>query len=143
MAYGQMPRSAVGLRVGGSVDLIYEYHHRATRHWQFALSLPNYDGVSLSGIHYWRLKQWKWSPDGCDWFLDAGVGPTVGVYHFDDTGFLVGAVGACAMGCRFKRVPISLAIDYKPVVGAVVGGSEKGFFTPGLWNFGLVATYHF
>ena len=62
---------------------------------------------------------------------------------FDNAGFLIGVAGSCAFGCLFKSVPISIDVDYRPVIGAVAGGGDKGFFTPGFWNFGLAVAYHF
>ena len=64
-------------------------------------------------------------------------------FDFDDSGFLLGLAGSCAFGCHFKNDPISLEVDYRPVVGAVIGGGHDGFFDPGFWNFGLSVKFHF
>ena len=29
------------------------------------------------------------------------------------------------------------------MIGAVAGGDKKGFYKPGLWNFGLAVKFHF
>ena len=79
----------------------------------------------------------------CDWYLNAGVGGALGLYDFDDSGFLLGLAGSCAFGCHFKNAPISLEVDYRPVIGAVIGGGHDGFFDPGFWNFGLSVKFHF
>ena len=134
---------AVGLRFGGSVELIYQREVSAANFWQYTLAVPNYNGISVTGIYNWRCLEWDWTPQTCDWYLNAGVGGAVGVYNFDKAGFLAGVAGSCAFGCKFKKAPISLEVDYRPVVGVVVGGADKGFFTPGLWNFGLSVKYHF
>ena len=78
-----------------------------------------------------------------DWYLNAGVGGALGLYDFDDSGFLLGLAGSCAFGCHFKNAPISLEVDYRPVIGAVIGGGHDGFFDPGFWNFGLSVKFHF
>jgi len=57
--------------------------------------------------------------------------------------FLLGLAGSCAFGCHFKNAPISLEVDYRPVIGAVIGGGHDGFFDPGFWNFGLSVKFHF
>ena len=62
---------------------------------------------------------------------------------FDDSDSRLGAYGSCAFGCHFKNDPISLEVDYRPVVGAVIGGGHDGFFDPGFWNFGLSVKFHF
>ena len=110
---------------------------------QFTLAIPNYEGLSLTGIYNWRCCQWDWTPRTCDWYLNAGVGGALGFYDFDDSGLLFGVAGSCAFGCQFKKVPISLEVDYRPVIGTVIGGYSEGFFTPGFWNFGLAVAFHF
>ena len=134
---------AVGLRFGGSVELLYQHELTKSNFLQFTLAVPNYDGLSVSGIYNWRCCKWDWTPQTCDWYLNAGVGAAVGIYNFKSTGFLAGGAGSCAFGCQFKRTPISLEVDYRPVVGVVAGGADKGFFAPGMWNFGLSVKYHF
>ena len=97
----------------------------------------------MTGIYNWRCCQWDWTPRTCDWYLNAGVGGALGFYDFDDSGLLFGVAGSCAFGCQFKKVPISLEVDYRPVIGTVIGGYSEGFFTPGFWNFGLAVAFHF
>lgn len=134
---------AVGLRFGGSAELLYQRELSATNFAQFTLAMPNYDGISVTGIYNWRCYEWDWTPRTCVWYLNAGVGAALGAYNFDDTGLLLGVAGSCAFGCKFKNAPISLEVDYRPVIGAVFGGGDKGFFTPGTWNFGFAVKYHF
>lgn len=135
---------AVGLRAGGSIELLYERDLSADRFLQFTLAFPNYDGIAVTGLYNWRCCEWTdWTPRTCDWYLNAGAGAALGAYKFKDAGFLVGAVGSVAFGCRFRHTPISLEVDYRPMIGAVAGGDEKGFYKPGLWNFGLAVKFHF
>lgn len=135
--------NAVGLRFGGSAELLYQRDLSRTNFLQFTLAIPDYDGFAVTGLYNWRLCQWDWTPETCDWHLNAGVGGALGMYNFDKAGFMLGVTGSCAFGCQFKSVPISIDIDYRPVLGAVIGGNSKGFFKPGLWNFGLAVAYHF
>ncbi len=135
---------AVGLRAGGSIELLYERDLSADRFLQFTLAFPNYDGIAVTGLYNWRCCKWTdWTPRTCVWYLNAGVGAALGAYKFKDAGFLVGAVGSVAFGCRFRHTPISLEVDYRPMIGAVAGGDKKGFYKPGLWNFGLAVKFHF
>ena len=108
-------KNAVGLRLGDGVEFLYQRD----------------------------LSSRNWTPRTCDWYLNAGVGGALGLYDFDDSGFLLGLAGSCAFGCHFKNAPISLEVDYRPVIGAVIGGGHDGFFDPGFWNFGLSVKFHF
>lgn len=135
--------NAVGLRIGAGAELLYQRQLSAENYLQFTVAFPNFDGMTVTGTYNWRCCEWNWTPQTCDWHLDAGVGGALGMYGFDDAGFLVGAVGSCAFGCQFKSVPISIDVDYRPVIGIVSGGGDSGFFTPGFWNFGLSVAYHF
>lgn len=110
---------------------------------QFSLAFPHFDGLSATGIYNWKCCRWNWTPQTCDWYLNAGVGGALGLYDFEDSGFLVGIAGSCAFGCHFKNAPVSLEVDYRPIVGAVIGGGHDGFYEPGFWNFGLVVKFHF
>lgn len=103
----------------------------------------SFEGLSVTGIYNWRCCRWNWTPQTCDWYLNVGVGGALGLYDFDDSGFLLGVAGSCAFGCHFKNAPISLEVDYRPVIGAVIGGGHDGFFDPGFWNFGLSVKFHF
>ena len=154
---------AVGVRFGGSVELFYQHELSADNFLRFSVAVPNFDGVALTGTYNWHCCEWTdWTPKTCNWYLDAGVGGALGVDHFKKSwvlfldedgeldakresrpGFMAGVVGSVAFGCRFKNAPISLEVDYRPVIGVVAGGSEKGFFGPGLWNFGVGVKFHF
>lgn len=140
---GAQEKNAIGLRFGAGAELLYQRNLSSENFLQFTLSFPDYDGISATGIYNWRCCQWDWTPQTCDWYLNAGVGGALGAYDFKNSGFLLGIAGSCAFGCKFKSVPISLDINYRPIVGAVIGGGSKGFFTPGFWNFGLAAAFHF
>lgn len=139
----QAQENAAGLRIGAGFELLYQRQMSAENYLRFTAAFPNFDGFTVTGSYNWRCYEWDWTPETCDWHLDAGAGAAFGVYGLDDAGVLVGAMGTCAFGCQFKEVPISIDIDYRPVLGFVAGGGDKGFFTPGLWNFGLSVAYHF
>ena len=140
----QAQNHAVGIRFGGSVEFLYQHELSADNFLRFTVAVPDYDGVALTGTYNWHCFEWTdWTPKTCNWYLDAGVGGALGIYNFKSTGLLAGLVGSAAFGCHFKAAPISLEVDYRPVFGVVAGGVDKGFFKPGLWNFGLAVKFHF
>lgn len=135
---------AVGLRFGGSAELLYERDLSADNFLQVTLAFPNYEGIAVTGLYNWRCCEWEdWTPKCGVWYLNAGVGGALGAYKFDDTGFLMGVVGSVAFGCRFAHAPISLEVDYRPMLATVAGGEHKGYYKPGFWNFGLAVKFHF
>ena len=136
-------KNAVGLRLGDGVEFLYQRDLSSRNFLQFTLATPHFEGLSVTGIYNWRCCRWNWTPRTRDWYLNAGVGGALGLYDFDDSGFLLGVAGSCAFGCHFKNAPISLEVDYRPVIGAVIGGGHDGFFDPGFWNFGLSVKFHF
>ena len=143
LSFANAQKNAVGFRFGGGAEFLYQRDLSTKNFLQFTLAIPNYEGLSLTGIYNWRCCQWDWTPRTCDWYLNAGVGGALGFYDFDDSGLLFGVAGSCAFGCQFKKVPISLEVDYRPVIGTGIGGYSEGFFTPGFWNFGLAVAFHF
>ncbi len=132
-------KNAVGLRLGGGAELLYQRDLTQKNFLQFTLNVPDWNGFAATGLYNWRCCEWNWTPKTCDWHLNAGVGAAIGVYNFNDAGLFLGAVGSCSFGCEFKRVPISIDIDYRPTIGI----ANSDFFTPGFWNFGLAVAYHF
>lgn len=135
-------KNAVGLRLGDGVEFLYQCDLSSRNFLQFTLATPHFEGLSVTGIYNWRCCRWNWTPQTCDWYLNVGVGGALGLYDFDDSGFLLGVAGSCAFGCHFKNAPISLEVDYRPVIGAVIGGGHDGFFDPGFWNFGLSVKFY-
>ena len=117
LSFANAQKNAVGFRFGGGAEFLYQRDLSTKNFLQFTLAIPNYEGLSLTGIYNWRCCQWDWTPRTCDWYLNAGVGGALGFYDFDDSGLLFGVAGSCAFGCQFKKVPISLEVDYRPVIG--------------------------
>ena len=86
--------NALGLRFGDGVELLYQRDLTQKNFLQFTLAVPHFEGLSVTGIYNWRCCQWNWTPKTCDWYLNAGVGGALGLYDFDDSGFLVGVAGS-------------------------------------------------
>ena len=73
----------------------------------------------------------------------AVVGGAVGGLSCPDyDGFLFGPAADLGFGITFRGAPVTLGLDYRPVVAFVVGGNS-GVVTQGFWNFGLTLTYRF
>ena len=100
-------KNAVGLRLGDGVEFLYQCDLSSRNFLQFTLATPHFEGLSVTGIYNWRCCRWNWTPQTCDWYLNVGVGGALGLYDFDDSGFLLGVAGSCAFGCHFKNAPIS------------------------------------
>ena len=159
---------SVGVRAGSGFQAVgqYSFNQKNYVEARFGLNLVPGAAADLTGLYNWRLVQWDWTPEAGTWFLDAGVGASVGgnrVYAY------FGAAGMARFGFNFRKVPISLSIDYTPVLGPAfnknyVGdydGAEAGyapvdtraaanrikphteFFWGGLWNSGITFTYTF
>ena len=96
-------KNAVGLRLGDGVEFLYQRDLSSRDFLQFTLATPHFEGLSVTGIYNWRCCRWNWTPRTCDWYLNAGVGGALGLYDFDDSGFLLGLAGSCAFGCHFKN----------------------------------------
>ena len=155
---------AVGGRVGAGVQAVGQYSLNQENYIEarFGLNLVPGAAADLTGLYNWRLCKWtNWTPKVGNWFLDAGVGASVGGAR----GYAyLGATGMVRFGIKFRKAPVSLSIDYSPVIGLdfIYGGggniydgeagvvtragggrTSVGFFGAGLWNTGITCTYHF
>ena len=151
---------SVGARVGSGFQAVGQYSLNSKNYVEarFGLYLVPGAAADLTGLYNWHLFDWNWTPSAGTWFFDAGVGAGVGgakQYAY------VGAAGMARFGFKFRKVPISLSIDYSPVLGLdfaygfnkgsdylgdteVSGkGTYVGFHRAGLWNTGLTFTYTF
>lgn len=157
---------AVGLRVGSGLQAQGEYSYADNRYVEARFGMGWFGGLSadFTALHNWRVANWDWTPGAGTWFLDAGCGLNIGghPYREDYYGVVIkgsyayfGVAGQVKFGLKFKKVPIRLAIDYTPVIGAEVASakakvegevykeSASGFHGGGLGNFGISATYCF
>ncbi len=160
---------SVGLRVGSGLQADAEcfYGEKTYVEGRFGMAWLGGITADFTALHNWNCCNWDWTPSTGDWFLDAGVGLNIG----GAKRFVYGGVaGQVKFGIKFKEVPIRLSIDYTPVLGVegwYMTGKEKkivkqandflgdiesdakiptggaGFFTNGLANFGISATYCF
>ena len=156
---------SVGLRVNGGAQAVAECFYAGDKYVEGRLGLGIFGGLGadFTVLHKWNCCNWDWTPKAGAWFLDAGIGANVGG---NGGGIYAGVAGGVKFGIKFNKVPIRLALDYTPVVGAhityahttttvetddagvetkvkVHTPSKFGIHTPGFWNFALSATYCF
>ncbi len=144
--WAQRTPHALGLHFGGAtVDLEYQYHFSQRNFLDVTAGVFNFgDGFSASAIYNWNIREWSnWTPRGGTWKLWGGVGGAVGgLSNHDHEGFLFGPTADLGFGITFKGAPVTLGLDYRPII-AIVVGNDSGIVTQGFWNFGLTATYRF
>ena len=161
---------SAGLRVGSGLQADAECFYAGDKYVEARLGLGWIDGIGadFTVLHNWNCFNWDWTPSVGQWFFDAGVGANLGGNRH---GLSVGVAGQAKFGIKFNKVPIRLAIDVTPSIGiwhaygqkVVVeyplfddagqqvgvetqtyrSKSHTGFYSSGLLNFGISATYCF
>ena len=58
LSFVEAQKNAVGLRLGGGAEFLYQRDMSTKNFLQFTLAIPNYEGLSLTGIYNWRCCQW-------------------------------------------------------------------------------------
>lgn len=146
-AAAQRTPHAIGLHIGGStIDAEYQYHFNDRNFLDVTAGVFDLgDGFSAQVLYNWNLKHWKqWTPNFATWKVYAGVGGGFGYY--DDDGpdyddFFLGPVGMLGFGFTLRSCPLTVAVDYRPMVAFAPGdGSVIG---RGFRNIGLTITYRF
>lgn len=145
-AQAQTTRHAIGTHFGGStIDFEYQYHFSKRNFLDltagvFGLS----DGFAFQALYNWNFKQWgNWTPNFATWKLWGGVGGGVGHYeHGEYDGAFIGPVGTIGFGFTIKDVPLTIGVDYRPMVAFNLGQGD-GIIDHGFCNFGMTITYRF
>lgn len=154
---------AAGLRATYGVQAVGEYFYSSDKYVEGRLGLFGGLAADFTALHQWNCCNWDWTPSVGKWYLDAGVGASLG----GSRGFMYGGVtGDVKFGIKFNKVPIRLAVDVTPSFGPcfalpytemvevpnTAGGVDKvkvkyggaaGFYANGLLNLGISATYCF
>ena len=145
-ASAQKTPHAIGAHFGGStLDLEYQYHFSNKNFLAIDAGVFDIDdGFSLQGIYNWNIKQWgNWTPRFGTWKLWGGFGAGVGIYDAgDDTNFFFGPVGNFGFGFTLKVCPLSVGLDYRPMV-AFDCGDDFSIIDHGFRNIGLTLSYRF
>ena len=115
---------SVGLRAGTGLQAVAECFYAGDKYFEGRLGAGLLDGwgADFTVLHNWNCCNWDWTPSAGDWYLDAGVGANVGGHG---KAFWCGVVGQAKFGIKFKEVPIRLAVDVSPSIGAVNKEKER------------------
>lgn len=144
-AGAQQTNHAVGVHVGGStVDVEYQYHFSPKNFLDVTAGVFDLgDGFSLQGVYNWNLKQWpEWTPRFATWKCWGGFGGGLGFFDDDHSGMLLGPVGTLGFGFTLKDVPLTIGLDYRPMLAFVIG-DDFDVLGAGFRNIGLTITYRF
>jgi len=146
LARAQSTPHAIGAHFGGStIDLEYQYHFSGKNFLDVTAGIFNIDdGFALQGVYNWNI--WKskgWTPRFGDWKFWGGFGAGIGYYDYDgDSGLFLGPEGTVGFGFTLKVCPLTVGLDYRPMVAIQIGGNS-GICDMGFRNIGLTATYRF
>ena len=145
-AYAQRTPHAIGIHFGGSTeDIEYQYHFNKQNFLDITVGFFDFDkGFSAQGLYNYNLKSWTdWTPGVATWKFWGGYGVGVGVYDdHDNTDLFLGPVGTLGFGLTFTDVPITLGVDYRPMVALNLGDGCR-ILNQGFHNIGLTLTYRF
>lgn len=146
-ASAQRTPHAIGFHAGGAtVDLEYQYHYNNKNFLDVTAGIFNIDeGFALQAVYNWNIAQFPdWTPRFATWKLWGGVGAGLGFYDAgdDDDGFFVGPVGTLGFGFTLKSIPLTIGIDYRPMLALNIGNGCD-IISAGFHNVGLTMTYRF
>ena len=139
----------LGARVGSGFQAQAEYSYNGSNYIEarFGMGWASLAGAlsaDFTALHNWNVCTMDWTPSAGKWFFDAGVGLNVGGReHYA----YVGVAGMARLGFEFNSAPVSLSLDYTPVIGPGIGygggHSSAGFRDIGFANLGITCTYNF
>jgi hypothetical protein len=137
---------SVGGRLGSGFQAVGTYAYNGSDYLEARFGAAWLGGVSadFTVLHNWQICTMDWTPSAGRWFFDAGVGLNVGGAQ----GYAyVGVAGMARLGIKFNDAPVSLSVDYTPVIGPSIsyggGHSSAAFRGLGFANFGITCTYNF
>ena len=138
---------SVGGRIGSGFQAVGQYGYNQNSYIEGRFGAGWLDsGVTadFTALHNWKVCTMDWTPRAGEWFFDAGVGLNIGgESHYA----YLGVAGMARLGFKFYDAPVSLSVDYTPVIGPAIayggGQSYAGFRDIGFANFGLTCTYNF
>ncbi|MBR5864832.1 MAG: hypothetical protein IKY89_01020 [Alistipes sp.] len=137
---------AVGARVGSGLQAVGQYGYNANNYVEARLGAcwldTKHGGITADAtvLHNWKIYTMDWTPSAGEWFFDAGVGLSGGGdrYH----GY-VGIAGMARLGFTFYEVPLSISVDYTPVIGPNFSKVHTDLHNMGFANLGITCTYNF
>lgn len=145
-ASAQRTKHALGAHFGGStMDLEYQFHFNDRNFLDVTAGVFDLgDGLTAQVVYNWNIRQWSnWTPRFATWKLWGGVGGGLGLYdHGKHDGMMLGPVGTLGFGFTPNDIPLTIGIDYRPMVAFVLG-DNSGLINSGFRNVGLTLTYRF
>ena len=130
----------IGLRLGYSPSIDFKWNNSVKNSWEFNLAFPVFDGVSASAAYEWNWPIGSQGYSGQGWNAYAGPAVGLGFWGFNNGGFMFGVGGMGGIEYKFK-IPLALAVDYKPMFTFVTGGYGIGLW--GFYDFALSIRYAF
>ncbi len=144
--HAQRTPHAIGAHFGGStIDLEYQYHFNNRNFLDATAGIFDLDeGFCAQVVYNWNIRQWAdWTPRFATWKFWGGFGGGIGAYDDGDgSGLFLGPVGMLGFGFTLKDVPLTLGLDYRPMV-AVNFGHGDAILDSGFKNIGISLTYRF
>lgn len=151
-AMAQRTPHAFGAHFGGStLDLEYQYHFNQKNFLDVTAGVFDLDdGFCGQAVYNWNIKQWaNWTPNFATWKFWGGFGGGIGFYdgcdndHHDcGDGMFFGPVGTLGFGFTLKSVPLTLGLDYRPMIAFNVG-DDFDILDKGFRNIGFTMTFRF
>lgn len=137
----------VGGRLGSGFQAVGQYTLNNDNYVEGRFGAGWLDGAvtaDFTALYNWHIYDMDWTPSVGTWFFDAGVGLNIGGReHYA----YLGVAGMARLGITFNDAPVSLSVDYTPVVGPEIGygggHSNATFRGMGFANFGITCTYNF
>ncbi len=135
-------KNSLGLRVGNGAEIQYDRNFESGNVLRSTVGLFDFNGSFFATCIYdWECFNWSdWTPKAGDWFFHAGGGAAVGYCNSKSKGtdFSIGVSGNAVFGIKFKKVPFTLAVDYRPTLFLL-----NDRWGDGLLSCGLSCVYRF
>lgn len=144
VASAQNYNYGIGLRLGPSPSIDFKWNNSPKNSWEFNLNFPDFRGLSASAAYEWNWPIGSQGYNGEGFNGYAGPQATVGFYGLGQNygSFMLGVGGMGGIEYKFK-IPLALAIDWKPTIAFVTSGSHSGIGYWGFWDFALSIRYAF
>ena len=149
---------SVGGRLGSGFQAVGQYTYNQNKYVEARFGASWIDGgvtADFTALHNWNILTMDWTPRAGEWFFDAGAGLNVG--GAGDYSYF-GVAGMARLGFTFNNIPLTLSVDYTPVIGPYfVSGvpvydadsieisrrTIVGYRAVGFANIGITCTYNF
>jgi len=130
---------AIGARLGYGAEASYQ-HNLGSNFLEADLCFPGFWGLGATATYNFMIAQPKWTSEGTWGFY---AGPGVGLNtSFEFKALFVGICGQVGLEYFFEKVPIQLAIDWRPTLGPVFN-SDRPYFGWSLYYGGIAIRYKF